>query len=107
MATIVKGPEDKVVVALRDALLEYESAYPGSEASLYRQNSASVRLRVIDRRFEGMTKSRRHSEVWDFLACRVSEETLSDISLLLAIAPAELGMSFANFEFESPSPSQL
>ena len=107
MATIVKGPEDGVTVALRDALQEYESAYPGSEASLYRQNNASVRLRIVDRRFEGMTKSRRHSHVWDFLADRVSEEALSDISLLLAIAPAELGMSFANFEFEGSSSSQL
>jgi stress-induced morphogen len=107
MATVTQGNADAEVQSLKDALDAYEAAHPGADAALYRQNSASIRLRVIDRRFEGMTKSRRHAYVWDFLAARVPEDTLADISLVLAVAPAELRDSFANFEFEQPIPSRL
>jgi stress-induced morphogen len=107
MAKVVQGNTDAAVQAIKDALDAYETEHPGAEATLYRQNSASIRLRVIDRRFEGMTKSRRHADVWDFLAARVPEDVLADVSLVLTVAPSELKMSFANFEFESPIPSQL
>src|SRR5256885_17183052 len=107
MAAIVRGNHDAEVQALKDALDAYEAAYPGSEAALYRHNPASIRLRVIDRRFEGMPKSRRHAYAWDFLAARVKEDTLADVSQLLTLAPSELKMSFANFEFEDPIPSKL
>jgi stress-induced morphogen len=107
MAIITRGDADPAVQALKNALDAYEVDHPGAEAALYRQNSASIRLRVVDRRFEGMTKSRRHADVWQFLAARVPEDTLSDVSLVLAIAPAEMRESFANFEFERPVPSQL
>jgi hypothetical protein len=107
MATVVRGNADAEVQALKDGLDAYEAEHPGAEASLYRHNPASIRLRVIDRRFEGMTKSRRHSDVWDFLAGRVNEDTLADVSQLLTLAPAELKMSFANFEFEDPILSKL
>ncbi len=106
MAT-VRGDVDQAVQALKDALDAYEAAHLGAEATLYRQNSASIRLRVIDRRFEGMTKSRRHADIWQFLAARVPEDTLSDVSLVLAVAPAELGTSLMNLEFEEPTPSPL
>ena len=101
MATVIKNDTDESVQALKAALDAYEAAHAGAEAALYRHNPASIRLRVIDRRFEGMTKSRRHADVWDFLAARVPDDTLADVSLVLTVAPAELGMSFANFEFES------
>ncbi len=107
MATVTQGTIDVEVRALKNALDAYEAEHSGAEASLYRQNTASIRLRVIDRRFEGMTKSRRHAEVWDFLAVRVPEDMLADISLVLTVAPAELKNSFANFEFEQPTPSRL
>jgi stress-induced morphogen len=107
MATIVRGNTDAPVQALKTALDAYEAEYPGSDAALYRQNPGSVRVRVIDRRFEGMTKSRRHAHVWDFLAARLPEDTMADISQLLALAPTELGQSFANLEFDDPIPSGL
>lgn len=107
MAKIVRGNADEAVEALKDALDAYEVEHPDAEASLYRQNSASIRIRVIDRRFEGMTKSRRHDDIWDFLASRVPEETLSDVSLVLGIAPAELRASLINLEFEDPTPSRF
>ena len=101
MAKVIQGDADAAVEAIRDALDAYETEHSGADASLYRQNSASIRLRVVDRRFEGMTKSRRHADVWDYLAARVPEDFLADVSLVLAVAPSELKMSFANFEFES------
>jgi stress-induced morphogen len=107
MATIVRGNADSEVQALKDALDAYEAEHPGAEAALYRHNPGSIRLRVIDRRFQGMTKSRRHADVWEFLALRVPEDTLADVSLVLTVVPAELKNSFANFEFEDPIPSKL
>src|SRR4051794_888615 len=107
MATVVRGDTDAQVEALKNALDAYETERPGAEAALYRHNPASIRLRVIDRRFEGMTKSRRHADVWDFLLARVPEDTLAEVSQVLTLAPAELKTSFANFEFEEPVPSKL
>jgi stress-induced morphogen len=107
MATIVQGNTDEIVKTLKDALDAYEAEHPGAEATLYRQNSASIRLRVIDRRFEGMTKSRRHSDIWEFLAAHVPEDALSDVSVVLAVAPAELRSSLMNLEFENPTQSLL
>jgi|SRR5581483_2511381 len=105
MATIVRGDADAQVQALKTALGAYETEYPGAEAALYRHNPGSIRVRVIDRRFEGMTKSRRHARAWNFLAARVPEDTMAEISTLLTLPPAELGNSFANFEFQDPIPS--
>ena len=107
MATIVRGTPDAPVESLKAALDEYEAQHRGAEASLYRQNRASIRLRVVDRRFAGMSKSRRHAEVWDFLQPRVGEDVLSDVSLVLAVTPDELGSSLANQEFDHPIPSRL
>lgn len=107
MATIVRGAADSQVQALKTALDAYESESPGAEAELYRYNAGSIRVRVIDRLFEGMTKSRRHAHVWDFLAARVPEDALAEVSLLLPVAPAELRNSFMNLEFVDPLQSKL
>jgi stress-induced morphogen len=107
MATIVRGNADAQVQVLKAALDAYETEYPGAEAALYRHNPGSIRVRVIDRRFEGMTKSRRHAHVWDFLTARVPEDTMAEVSQLLTLPETELKNSFANFEFEDPIPSKL
>ena len=107
MAKSVQGDSDTEVQMLKDALDAYETAHPGAKAALYRQNNASIRLRVIDQRFAPMNKSRRHGEVWDFLSHQLPEDVLANISLLLTVTPSELNDSFVNFEFERPTPSQL
>jgi hypothetical protein len=107
MATLVQGESDQAVCVLKKALDGYEAEHPGAQASLYRRNIASIRLRIIDRRFQGMPKSRRHNYVWDFLAARVPEDTMSEIAVLIAVAPSELETSIANLEFEHPTPSLL
>jgi hypothetical protein len=107
MAKVLRGTHDKYVQAIVEALNEYERQFPNAEASVYRQNPGAVRVRVIDDRFAGMPRSRRHDEVWEFLTQRVGEDTMGEISSLLLLPPAELRSSLANMEFEDPVPSRL
>jgi hypothetical protein len=79
----------------------------------YRYNSASIRLRVIDPRFEGLPIEKRDAMVEPYLDS-LPERTQSDIMTLFTFAPSELKESpkavrerLLNMEFESPSPSIL
>jgi len=107
MSRVIRGERDERVMALKSALDAYEAAHPGSEARLYRQNPGSVRVRVIDGRFEAMTRSERHDELWAFLADQVGSEVMEEVSQLLGLAPAETGESLANLDFEQSLKSQL
>lgn len=107
MATIVRGPRDKTVLALKGALDAFETQFPGSVAELYRQNSGSIRVRIIDDRYAGTTRSRRHDQAWRYLATKVDEETMSEISLLLLMSTTELSSSLMNLEFMNPTSSKL
>jgi stress-induced morphogen len=107
MATIVREPQDPAVAALKRALDEYEQAHHGAIASLYRQNSASVRIRIIDDRFAAMPKSQRHDLVWDYLSSRLDDDTLQEISVLLLLSPKEQASSLMNMEFDHPLPSDF
>lgn len=79
----------------------------------YRYNSASVRVRVIDSRFEGMPRDEREQRVEDQIA-RLPEDTQRDIVTLFCFAPSELRKVpktfreyMLNTEFDDPSPSML
>ena len=80
------------------------------KANAYRQNSASIRVRVIDPRFEGMSADRREDQVMEVLD-ELPEKTRADILMLLILAPSELAtlspMALSNLEFEQPLPSRL
>lgn len=83
------------------------------QADAYRYNSASIRVRVIDSRFEGMSRERRDSLVEEQLD-KLPPETQRDIVTLFAFAPSELSFAsmalrefMQNKEFEVPSPSLL
>jgi hypothetical protein len=91
--------------ALRKAGLERVDAY--------RYNSASIRVRVIDRRFEGLPREQRDGMVEPHLE-RLPERTQADIVTLFTFAPSELREApntlrefMLNAEFEDPSPSML
>ena len=60
-----------------------------AQADAYRYNSASIRVRVIDPRFEGMSLDRRDALVEPFLA-KLPEETQADIMTLFTFAPSEV-----------------
>lgn len=78
----------------------------------YRYNSASIRVRVVDSRFEGLSAEQRDSLVEPHLAT-LPERTQADILNLLTVSPSEISMGpkFREFglliEFEDPSPSVL
>src|SRR5260370_32433551 len=82
--------------------------FPNTDA--YRYNSASIRVRVIDPRFEGKSDEERDAMVEPLLE-RLPEPTQSDIMNLLTVAPSELRnlskKSLLILEFEDPSPSRL
>lgn len=107
MAKIVHGSTDSEVGKLAEALIAYEQEFSGSDASLYRQNPGSIRIRIIDDRFGGMSRSRRHELVWKYLDQRVPEDVMSQVSTLLLIPTSELRSSLGNLEFDDPLPSHL
>jgi stress-induced morphogen len=107
MATILHGKSDSIVIAIKSALDAYERQFPGSKAEVYRQNSASVRVRVIDQRFAALSRADRHDQVWDFLTAHAGEDTVAEVSVLLPLTPHELKDSLANYDFEHPLPSNL
>jgi hypothetical protein len=84
------------------------AVFPNSEA--YQYNPASIRVRVIDDRFDGLSYEDRDGLVEPLLA-RLPEDTQAKILNLLTVSPSELlGLnrrSLVNLEFEDPSPSNL
>lgn len=82
--------------------------FPRTDA--YRYNPASLRVRVIDTRFEGLTAEQRDSLDETFLD-ELDPATQADIVNLLTLAPSERDgagrPSLMNLEFEAPSPSML
>ena len=79
----------------------------------YRYNSASIRVRVIDPRFEGLAPEKRDAMVEPHLE-KLPEQTQADIISLFTFAPSELQQTpqtlrqfLLNTEFEDPSPSML
>jgi stress-induced morphogen len=104
----VRGTTDNDL-ALReilDALNAYETQFPGSRADVYRRNPGAIRVRIVDDRFAGMSKSRRHDEAWDFLAARINEDHMAELSSLTLVPSGELHSSLANIEFEGTAPMQ-
>ena len=101
----VKQP-DPILRQILDALKNYETAHPDAEIEAYRQNSVSVRIRILNRAFAGKSRVDREEEVWAVLD-QLPEECASEISLLLLLTPEEAKSSFASIEFDDPEPSRL
>ena len=101
----VKRP-DPILRQIAAGLGEYADAHPGAVIEAYRQNSVSVRVRVVSPAFAGKSRAQREDEVWAALN-DLPEEAVAEISLLLLLTPAEAMSSFANVEFDDPIPSKL
>ena len=76
------------------------------EVEAYRYNSASIRVRIVDERFERKSNVEREDMVWPLLG-KLSERTRADISILLLVTEEEKGQRMMNVEFDKPSPSRL
>jgi hypothetical protein len=103
---IPRGKTDAVLDRIIEVLRAYEQDHPQARIDLYRQNRVSVRIRIIDPDFAGTGKSERSQRAWTYLE-KLDDDTQGDISTLLLLTPDETKMSFANFEFEDPVPSNL
>ena len=84
-----------------------------AQVAAYRYNSASIRLRVIDPRFEGLSIEKRDAMVEPYLE-QLPERTQADIISLFTFAPSEIQQGsktfrevYQNAEFDDPSPSIL
>ena len=89
-----------------DVLTEYENAHPNAQIAVRRQNSVSIRIRIIDSDFQGVDWVDREPEVWQILS-KLPDEVFVNITMLLLLTPKEAADSLANQEFENPIPSPL
>jgi len=103
---VARGTRDPIVDQIAEALAAYERKHPQSRITIYRQNPYSVRVRIIDPDFQGMSKADRNDYVWRFFD-PLSDESQADVSMLVLLTPSEVKKSFANMEFEDPVPSEL
>jgi stress-induced morphogen len=102
----IRGRSDDTLQAIAALLKAYESQHAGSEAELYRQNPAAVRIRIVDPSFTGHDRIERDEIVWKYLS-KLAPDVRHDITVVLLLAPEELQTSFANQDFEDPIPSRL
>jgi len=103
---ILRGTSDAVIDSIITVLENYQTNYPQAQIDLYRQNSVSVRVRIIDPEFAGLSKLERSQRVWQYLN-QLDEEVQADISTILLLTPDETESSFANMDFNHPIPSQI
>jgi len=80
-----------------------------ADPSAYRHNSVSIRLRVRDPRFQGMTRVAR-MKLLEPIIEQLPDETQQDLIFVLPIAPGEehsIDYLLMNLEFDQPRPSSL
>ena len=97
---------DPKLKAITAVLEQYKTVHPDAEAEARRYNSASIRVRVIDPRFETIGRADRDKELWVMFEA-LPDEAVADLTMLALLAPSEISTSLANREFEQPSPSFL
>ena len=100
----VLANSDSDVQLVANALQKFDDAHPSSDCSVYRYNSASIRVRIIDASFTQKDKGERHDYAMTYLS-GLPESTLCQISILLCLAPGET--SLMDLEFSDPKPSTL
>lgn len=88
------------------ALEQYAASHPKAEIEVYRHNIVSVRIRIIDPTFKGMSRGEREVDLWA-LFNELPEEVVQDVSLVILVTPAEAKKSFASMEFDDPIPSRI
>jgi hypothetical protein len=111
MPHLLFGNTDEELTALHQLLEDYEQTFPGAQTSYYRRNNVSIRLRVIDPSFQGLTQTARSERVEGWIE-KLPDEIAQNITLMLLYTPQELTnpistQAFSNLEFEQPTPSLL
>ncbi len=106
MNVTIRGESDEVIDRMTYAFTKYTHQHPEAQIEIRRQNSVTIYIRVIDPDFTAINRGERHEILWQFLE-PLSDDDQSQVSLLLALTPAETKNSFANLEFDHPVPSGL
>jgi|SRR5581483_7122979 len=106
MSAKTRGNTDGCLKAVMKALEKYGQQHPKASIEGYRQNSVSLRIRIVDPDFSRLSRADRHEEVWRLLE-PLPEEIQSQVSTILLLTPEEQKKSFANLEFDDPIPSKL
>lgn len=91
---------------VKAVLLPYKIEHPDAKIAVKRQNSVSVRVRIIDPGFHGIPREERDGDIWKLLET-LPEDVFCDITVLLLLTPEEAKTSLVNLEFENPIPSRL
>lgn len=106
MSTEIRGKRDPAIEAVTTTLGAYVAVHPRADIVVYRHNSVSIRVRIIDPDFAGISRPDRHDAVWSYLEA-LPEDILSQISILLALTPDEQPTSIGSLDFDHPLPSRL
>lgn len=101
MPSTVHDSSDAQTAALAAVLSDYERDHPGSSSQFYRENRASLRVRVIDDSVEPLSRHARHRLLWQYIA-KLPLDIQEQITLLLIIPSSERAGSMASFEFDVP-----
>ena len=110
MPIAIRGKRDRYLDEIAQALAEYQAGHNSAEIMLFRANSASIDIRIIDPDFKGLNRADRHDLIWNLLE-KVNEDTLTHVTVVLLLTPSETAESLGNFAFErsikSKSPSLI
>ncbi len=102
----VEHPIDPDVGEILAELESYKATHPRARIASYRQNSGSIRIRIIDPDFRKLDRAQRHDQIWEYLD-RLPEDTITQITVLLLLTPGEVKASIGNLDFENPVPTSL
>src|SRR5438477_7102084 len=84
---------------------EYVANHPQALVTVYRYNSASIRVRVIDPEFEGRDIIDRETDILPIIR-RMPDRLQDQITMLLLLTPQESERSMLSAEFDHPTPSR-
>jgi stress-induced morphogen len=101
-----KEKTDDVQLILQLLEREYQASHRHAKIDAYRQNAASIRVRIVDPDFEGSNRVERNRRISQLLQ-QLSEHVESQITQLLLLKPEVTKISFANLEFNHPVPAAL
>jgi hypothetical protein len=101
--SVLRGNSDEVIDRIIEALRAYEADHPNARIDLYRQNSVSVRVRIIDPDLAGRSKIDRSKEAWKYLNL-LPDDIQSDLSSLILLTPEETEGSFRQSRVRGPHP---
>jgi hypothetical protein len=91
---------------IQDALATYARQHQEALIAVRRQNSVSLRIRIIDPDFRGLDRLKREDFVWELLD-RLPNRIRSQITFVLLLTPEEQAESLLDQDFENPTPSRF